>query len=111
MSDKLIDTNIIVYAYDTSEGEKHEASRNLLRQIWKDCIFSSLHLSLDLVAGVAGPSSCAAFNRPICGRWSQLNMQFLYNLKNDMLYRKIQIYCCKKSIRRLLLFYNDLRGI
>ena len=36
MSDKLIDTNIIVYAYDTSEGEKHEASRNLLRQIWKE---------------------------------------------------------------------------
>jgi len=24
MSDKLIDTNILVYAYDTSEGEKHE---------------------------------------------------------------------------------------
>lgn len=24
MSDKLIDTNILVYAYDTSEGEKHK---------------------------------------------------------------------------------------
>lgn len=36
MSNKLIDTNIIVYAYDTSEGGKHRASRNLLRQIWKE---------------------------------------------------------------------------
>lgn len=36
MPDKLIDTNILVYAYDTSEGKKHEASRDLLRQIWKE---------------------------------------------------------------------------
>src|SRR3990170_5942715 len=36
MSDKLIDTNILVYAYDTSEGEKHEISRDLLKQIWKE---------------------------------------------------------------------------
>lgn len=36
MTDKLIDTNILVYAYDTSEGNKHEASRDLLIQIWKE---------------------------------------------------------------------------
>ncbi|MFV1951142.1 MAG: PIN domain-containing protein [Nitrospinota bacterium] len=36
MTDKLIDTNILVYAYDTSEGDKHEASRDLLVQIWKE---------------------------------------------------------------------------
>ncbi len=36
MQDKLIDTNILVYAYDTSEGEKHEISRTLLREIWKE---------------------------------------------------------------------------
>ncbi len=36
MSDKLIDTNILVYAYDTSEGEKHEISRDILRRIWKE---------------------------------------------------------------------------
>ncbi|MEW6608636.1 MAG: PIN domain-containing protein [bacterium] len=35
MTDKLIDTNILVYAYDTSEGIKHEASKNLLKQIWE----------------------------------------------------------------------------
>lgn len=35
MPDRLIDTNILVYAYDTSEGIKHEASKNLLKQIWE----------------------------------------------------------------------------
>lgn len=35
MLDKLIDTNILVYAYDTSEGRKHEVSRDLLKQIWE----------------------------------------------------------------------------
>ena len=35
MPDKLIDTNILVYAYDTSEGDKHEVSKDLLKQIWK----------------------------------------------------------------------------
>lgn len=36
MLNRLIDTNILVYAYDTSEGEKHKASRDLLRQIWDE---------------------------------------------------------------------------
>jgi predicted nucleic acid-binding protein len=36
MSGKLIDTNVLVYAYDTSEGEKHIASRDLVRQLWID---------------------------------------------------------------------------
>lgn len=36
MLDKLIDTNILVYAYDTSEGRKHEVSRDLLKQIWEE---------------------------------------------------------------------------
>ena len=35
MTDKLIDTNIIVYAYDTSEKEKHSISKDILKQIWK----------------------------------------------------------------------------
>ncbi|MDI6603343.1 MAG: PIN domain-containing protein [Patescibacteria group bacterium] len=35
MPDKLIDTNILVYAYDTSEGTKHEVSKSLLKQVWE----------------------------------------------------------------------------
>ena len=35
MPDRLIDTNILVYAYDSSEATKHEASRDLLKQIWE----------------------------------------------------------------------------
>ena len=35
MPDELIDTNILIYAYDASEGTKHEVSKNLLKQIWK----------------------------------------------------------------------------
>ena len=36
MSDKLIDANILVYAYDTSEGEKHKVSRDILKNIWRE---------------------------------------------------------------------------
>lgn len=36
MPDKLIDTNILVYAYDCSEGEKHAVSRDFVKQIWKE---------------------------------------------------------------------------
>lgn len=31
---KLIDTNILVYAYDASEGEKHELAKAILREAW-----------------------------------------------------------------------------
>lgn len=33
---KLIDTNILVYAYDASEGNKHKASRKLLKTVWEE---------------------------------------------------------------------------
>jgi predicted nucleic acid-binding protein len=36
MPGKLIDTNVLVYAYDTSEGEKHAVSKDLLRHMWID---------------------------------------------------------------------------
>ncbi len=36
MNDKLIDTNILVYAYDTSEGIKHLSSRELLKSVWEE---------------------------------------------------------------------------
>lgn len=36
MPNKLIDTNILVYAYDTSEVGKHEISRDIIRQIWEN---------------------------------------------------------------------------
>jgi len=35
MSDKIfVDTNILVYAHDRDAGEKCEASRSLLRELW-----------------------------------------------------------------------------
>ena len=34
MSGKLIDTNVLVYAYDTSEEKKHAVSKDLLRHLW-----------------------------------------------------------------------------
>ena len=36
MSDRLIDTNILVYAYDTSEDIKHEIAKELLKQVWQN---------------------------------------------------------------------------
>ncbi len=35
MSDRLIDTNILVYAYDISEGEKHEIAKDILEKIFE----------------------------------------------------------------------------
>jgi predicted nucleic acid-binding protein len=31
---KLIDTNILVYAYDTSEGERHELAKTIIKDVW-----------------------------------------------------------------------------
>ena len=37
MSDKyFVDTNILMYAHDTSVGEKHERARALLEKLWRD---------------------------------------------------------------------------
>jgi predicted nucleic acid-binding protein len=37
MSDKyFVDTNILMYAHDTSAGEKHEHSKALVEELWRD---------------------------------------------------------------------------
>ena len=32
----FIDTNILIYAYDTSTGEKHQEASKLLQELWKN---------------------------------------------------------------------------
>ena len=43
MPDRLIDTNILVYAYDTSEGTKHDIAKEILNRFGKmeeaSCVF------------------------------------------------------------------------
>jgi predicted nucleic acid-binding protein len=37
MSDKyFIDTNILMYAHDTSAGAKHERAKTLIEELWRD---------------------------------------------------------------------------
>ena len=37
MSDKyFVDTNILMYAHDTSAGEKHQRAKALVEQLWRD---------------------------------------------------------------------------
>lgn len=37
MSDKyFVDTNILMYAHDTSAGEKHERAKALVQELWRD---------------------------------------------------------------------------
>lgn len=37
MSDKyFVDTNILMYAHDTSAGEKHERAKALVEELWRD---------------------------------------------------------------------------
>lgn len=32
----LVDTNILVYAYDTSQGEKHTKAKEIVEKVWKE---------------------------------------------------------------------------
>jgi predicted nucleic acid-binding protein len=37
MSDKyFVDTNILMYAHDTSAGEKHDRAKTLVEELWRD---------------------------------------------------------------------------
>ena len=37
MSDRyFVDTNILMYAHDTSAGEKHERARTIVEEVWRD---------------------------------------------------------------------------
>jgi predicted nucleic acid-binding protein len=36
MSVEFCDTNVVVYAYDTSAGAKHARARQLLERLWLD---------------------------------------------------------------------------
>jgi predicted nucleic acid-binding protein len=37
MSDRFfVDTNILMYAHDTSAGDKHERARTLVEKLWRD---------------------------------------------------------------------------
>ena len=33
---QFVDTNVLIYAHDSSAGVKHERARTLLRELWKD---------------------------------------------------------------------------
>jgi predicted nucleic acid-binding protein len=62
MTDRLIDTNILVYAYDTSEGIKHEVSNQLLKQIWEQgggvvCIQNLAEFFVVITRKVSSPIS------------------------------------------------------
>jgi predicted nucleic acid-binding protein len=62
MTDKLIDTNILVYAYDTSEGIKHEKSKELLKQIWESgggvvCLQNLMEFFVVITTKVENPIS------------------------------------------------------
>src|SRR3989344_5385734 len=39
---QLIDTNILIYAYDNSEKEKHEIAKNILAKAWKEKVTYAL---------------------------------------------------------------------
>ncbi|MBN2543287.1 hypothetical protein JXI42_10520 [bacterium] len=60
MPDNLIDTNIILYAYDSSEGNKHVISKNLLKQIWGKgggivCLQNLMEFSVVITSKVENP--------------------------------------------------------
>jgi len=53
MSDEVelefVDTNILVYAYDSTAGKKHETAQGLVKQLWKSqCGFISIQVLQEL---------------------------------------------------------------
>ena len=64
MSDRyFVDTNILMYAHDTSAGAKHERARNLIEELWRD---RSGVVSTRVLAGAQRQS--AAQGRPTARR-------------------------------------------
>jgi predicted nucleic acid-binding protein len=64
MSERLIDTNILVYAYDISEDTKHETAKHLLRQIWEDgggvvCVQNLMEFFVVITKKVESPMTVA----------------------------------------------------
>ena len=64
MPDRLIDTNILVYAYDTSEGTKHDIAKEILKQIWQDgggvvCVQNLMEFFVVITKKVTSPISVA----------------------------------------------------
>ena len=59
MSDRyFVDTNILMYAHDTSAGEKHERAKALVEELWRDRsgvvstqVFQELSVNLRRKAG------------------------------------------------------------
>ncbi len=64
MPDRLIDTNILVYAYDTSEGAKHDFAKIIVKQIWQDgggvvCVQNLMEFFVVITKKVTSPISVA----------------------------------------------------
>lgn len=62
MSERLIDTNILVYAYDVSETTKHPIAKDLLKQIWNEgggvvCVQNLMEFFVVITRKVASPIS------------------------------------------------------
>ena len=60
MTERLIDTNILVYAYDVSEPAKHTIAKDLLVQIWKTgggvvCVQNLMEFFVVITRKVAAP--------------------------------------------------------
>jgi len=47
MSDyTFLDTNVLIYAHDVEAGTKHEAAKDILRELWDAYTGRSQHLGL-----------------------------------------------------------------
>jgi predicted nucleic acid-binding protein len=60
MTERLIDTNILVYAYDVSETTKRPIAKDLLMQIWKTgggvvCVQNLMEFFVVMTRKVAAP--------------------------------------------------------
>ncbi|HIJ97971.1 TPA: PIN domain-containing protein [archaeon] len=102
MGEALIDTNILVYAYDTAEPQKRLACRKLAQKCWEKEILSAV-----LIQNLAEFYSVATkkIERPISKEDAE---QIIYEIAASGIWRVLEI---KITTLATAINYNKLYGL
>jgi predicted nucleic acid-binding protein len=111
--ESLIDTNILVYAYDTSQGEKYKKARELIEKIWKEgggviTIQNMAEFVFVVTRKVQNPIPISEAKRIVEGirssaKWRILDRNIETFLKGIELYENLQIPFWDAQIASVLL--------
>ena len=93
-ANSFVDTNILVYAYDRSAGEKHDLAKTLIETLWNDNtgIISTQVLQefyVNVRRKVQSPLSATEARKLIEDKYSEL-LRITYDLQEELQsYKKV----------------------